>query len=59
VFLKLFETHFTHRSPTVYYTPYRTDSKPKLHKRAQLDRLYQKVLDDLEELVDVVGFKAA
>ena len=26
---------------------------------SQLDRLYQKVLDDLEELVDAVGLKAA
>jgi hypothetical protein len=39
--------------------PYRADSKLKLNKRTQLDRLYQKVLDDLEELVDAVGLKAA
>jgi hypothetical protein len=35
------------------------DSKLKVNKRTQLDRLYQKVLDDLEELVDAGGFKAA
>ena len=38
---------------------YRTDSKLKANKRTQLDRLYQKVLDDLEELVDAIGLKAA
>jgi len=39
--------------------PYRADSKLKVNQRTQLDRLYQKVLDDLEELVDAVGLKAA
>jgi hypothetical protein len=38
--------------------PYRADSKLKVHKRTQLDRLYQKVLDDLEELIDAVVFRA-
>jgi hypothetical protein len=39
--------------------PYRADSKLEVHKRTQLDRLYQKVIDDLNELVGTVGLKAA
>jgi hypothetical protein len=39
--------------------PYRADSKLKTPKRTQLDRLYQKVIDDLDELVGAVGLKAA
>ena len=39
--------------------PYRADSKLQDHKRTQLDRLYQKILDDLDELLHAVGLKAA
>jgi hypothetical protein len=39
--------------------PYRADSKLKQHKLTQLDRLYQKVVDDLDELLGVVGLKVA
>jgi hypothetical protein len=28
-------------------------------KRSQLDRLYQRVIDDLDKLMDAVGLKAA
>src|SRR5215813_10824893 len=40
-------------------TPYRADSKLQDHKRTQLDRLYQKIVDDLDELLHAVGLKAA
>jgi hypothetical protein len=50
---------FTHRSPAGLLQPYQADSKLKVNKQTQLDRLYQKVLDDLEELVGAVGLKAA
>jgi len=41
------------------HQPYCADSKLQIHKRIQLDRLYQKVIDDLDELVGAVGLKAA
>jgi hypothetical protein len=39
--------------------PYRADSKLQDHKRTHLDRLYQKIVDDLDELLHAVGLKAA
>src|SRR5260370_908467 len=33
--------------------------KLQQHKRTQLDRLYQKIVDDLDELLYAVGLKAA
>ena len=35
------------------------DSRLQQQKRSQLDRLYQRVIDDLEKLMDAVGLKAA
>jgi hypothetical protein len=58
VFLKLFERIYAPLAAGLLQ-PYRADSKLKVNKRTQLDRLYQKILDDLEELVDAVGLKAA
>jgi hypothetical protein len=58
VFLNLFERIYAPLAAGLLQ-PYRADSKLKVNKRTQLDRLYQKVLDGLEELVDVVGLKAA
>jgi hypothetical protein len=58
VFLKLFERIYAPLAAGLLQ-PYRADSKLKVNKRTQLDRLYQKVLDDLKELVDAVGLKAA
>jgi hypothetical protein len=58
VFLKLFERIYAPLAAGLLQ-PYRADSKLKVNKRTQLDRLYQKVLDDLEELVDAAGLKAA
>jgi hypothetical protein len=37
--------------------PYRADSKLQDHQRTQLDRLYQKITDDLDELLLCVGLK--
>ena len=58
VFLKLFERIYAPLAAGLLQ-PYRADSKLKVPKRTQLDCLYQKVLDDLEELVDAIGLKAA
>ena len=58
VFLKLFERIYAPLAAGLLQ-PYRADSKLKVNKRTQLDRLYQKVLDDLDKLVDAVGLKAA
>src|ERR1700732_1395690 len=58
VFLKLFERIYAPLAAALLQ-PYRADSKLKIHKRTQLDRLYQKVIDDLDELVGAVGLKAA
>jgi hypothetical protein len=58
VFLKLFERIYAPLAAGLLQ-PYRPDSKLKANKRTQLDRLYQKVLDDLDELVGAVGLKAA
>jgi hypothetical protein len=58
VFLKLFERIYAPLAAGLLQ-PYRADAKLKVNKRTQLDRLYQKVLDDLQELVDALGLKAA
>jgi hypothetical protein len=39
--------------------PKRKQSRSGDHKRTQLDRLYQKIVDDLDELLHAVGLKAA
>ena len=38
--------------------PFTGDDLPA-QKRTQLDRLYQRVIDDLSKLMDAVGLKAA
>jgi hypothetical protein len=50
---------FTARSPPGCFNP--SSPTPKLHpqKRTELERLYQKVVDDLEQLLCAVGLKAA
>ena len=58
VFLKLFERIYCPLTAGLLQ-PYRPDSKLHPHKRTQFDRLYQKVVDDLEELLCAVGLKAA
>jgi hypothetical protein len=39
--------------------PVKADAKLEARKRSQLDRLYQRVIDDLDALVRAVGLKAA
>jgi hypothetical protein len=58
VFLKLFERVYAPLT-TGLLQPYRADSKLQDYKRTQLDRLYQKIVDDLDELLHAVGLKAA
>jgi hypothetical protein len=58
VFLKLFERVYSPLTAGLLQ-PYRADAKLQQHKRTQLDRLYQKIVDDLDELLHAVGLKAA
>ena len=58
VFLKLFERVYSPLTAGLLQ-PYRPDSKLQDHQRTQLDRLYQKIVDDLDQLLDAVGLKAA
>ncbi|MFZ1883713.1 MAG: hypothetical protein WAU53_08975 [Rhodoplanes sp.] len=58
VFLKLFERIYT---PLVagLLSPVSADARIHQQNRSQLDRLYQRVVDDLDTLVRAVGLKAA
>ena len=58
VFLKLFERIYSPLTAGLL-KPYRPDSKLQDHKRTLLDRLYQKIADDLDELLHAVGLRAA
>jgi hypothetical protein len=58
VFLKLFERVYAPLTAGLLQ-PYRADSKLQQRKRTQLDRLYQKIVDDLDELLGALGLKAA
>jgi hypothetical protein len=39
--------------------PFSGDQNLEQEKRSQLDRLYQKVVDDLDKLISAVGLKIA
>src|SRR5258708_16975023 len=58
VFLKLFERIY---APLIagLLQPIKGDSKLQQQKRSQLDRLYQRVVDDLDQLLKAVGLKTA
>jgi hypothetical protein len=58
VFLKLFERVYAPLTAGLL-SPLKTDTKLELKQRTQLDRLYQRVIDDLDNLVRAVGLKAA
>src|ERR1700676_2865203 len=58
VFLKLFERIYAPLTAGLLQ-PFRADSKLQQRKRTQLDRLYQKVVEDLDELLGALGLKAA
>ena len=58
VFLKLFERIYAPLTAGLLQ-PVSADSTLQQQKRTELDRLYQRVLDDLDQLVHAVGLKAA
>jgi hypothetical protein len=58
VFLKLFERIYAPLAAGLLQ-PFSGDSKLQKQKRTLLDRLYQRVVDDLNQLMDAVGLKAA
>ena len=58
VFLKLFERVYSPLTAGLLQ-PYRADSKLQDDKRTRLDRLYQKIVDDLDDLLHAIGLKAA
>ena len=57
VFLKLFERIYAPLTAGLLQ-PVSSDSKLQRQKRSQLDRLYQSVIDDLDQLLKAVGLKA-
>jgi hypothetical protein len=58
VFLKLFERIYAPLTAGLL-RPFRADSKLHHQKRTQLDRLYQKIGYDLDQLLRALGLKAA
>jgi DNA-binding transcriptional ArsR family regulator len=58
VFLKLFERVYAPLTAGLL-SPVGADAKIPDQKRSQLDRLYHRVIDDLDALVQAVGLKAA
>jgi hypothetical protein len=58
VFLKLFERVYAPLTAGLL-SPVTADARLASQKRSQLDRLYQRVIDDLDSLIRAVGLKAA
>jgi hypothetical protein len=58
VFLKLFERVYAPLAAGLL-SPVSADARIHQPKRSQLDRLYQRVVDDLDALVQATGLKAA
>jgi len=58
VFLKLFERVYAPLTAGLL-SPIKADARLQSQRRSQLDRLYQRVIDDLDTLVQAVGLKAA
>jgi len=58
VFLKLFERVYAPLTAGLL-SPVKPDARLESKKQSQLDRLYQRVIDDLDILVRAVGLKAA
>jgi hypothetical protein len=58
VFLKLFERIYAPLTAGLL-SPVSGDAKLHSQHRSQLDRLYQRVVDDLDRLIQAVGLKAA
>jgi hypothetical protein len=58
VFVKLFE-HVYAPLTAGLLSPIKADATLRSQHRSQLDRLYQRVVDDLDRLIHAVGLKAA
>jgi hypothetical protein len=58
IFLKLFERIYAPLTAGLL-SPVRADAKLSSQNQSQLDRLYQRVADDLDALIRAVGLKAA
>ena len=58
VFLKLFERIYAPLTAGLL-SPVKGDASLHSQHRSQLDRLYQRVVDDLDKLMQAVGLKAA
>ena len=58
MFLKLFENIYAPLTAGLR-SPVAGDSRLQQQKRSQLDRLFQRVADDIHKLRDAVGLKAA
>jgi hypothetical protein len=58
IFLKLFDRVYAPLTAGLL-SPVRADVKLQSQRRSQLDRLYQRVVDDLDNLIQAVGLKAA
>ena len=58
IFLKLFEPVYAPLTAGIL-SPVKLDARLESKRRSQLDRLYQRVIDDLDVLVQAVGLKAA
>jgi len=58
VFLKLFERNYAPLTAGLL-SPVKGDASLHSQHRSQLDRLYQRVVDDLDKLMQAVGLKAA
>ena len=58
IFLKLFERVYAPLTAGLL-SPVKPDARLESKSRSQLDRLYQRVIDDLDILVEAVGLKAA
>ena len=58
VFLKLFERIYAPLTAGLL-SPMTADAALPSQRRSQLDRLYQRVVDDLDALIHAVGLKAA
>jgi len=58
IFLKLFDRVYAPLTSGLL-SPVRADAKLHSQRRSQLDRLYQRVVDDLDILIQALGLKAA
>ncbi len=58
VFLKLFERVYAPLTAGLL-SPVRADANLRSQNRSPLDRLYQRVVDDLDALIQAIGLKAA